>query len=51
MDKSCFRLLMIKVKIATSFQILRAVGSMEYPTFKTAAFTRKLLEDDCTWHK
>ncbi|XP_046438429.1 uncharacterized protein LOC124189959 [Daphnia pulex] len=50
-ERFCLRLLLLNVKGATSFQSLKIHRGVEHPTFKAAAISRNLLEDDSTWER
>jgi hypothetical protein len=45
-ERYCLRLILINVKDATSFEHLRTVNDIVFPTFKAAAIALNLLEDD-----
>ncbi|KZS10733.1 Uncharacterized protein APZ42_024749 [Daphnia magna] len=48
-ERHCLRSLLINVKGATSFEHLRTVDGLQHATFKSAAITLNLLEDDRAW--
>jgi len=48
-EKFYLRLLLTCVRGATSFEKLRTVEGVLYPTFKEACLHRGLLEDDEEW--
>lgn len=48
-EKFCLRLLLLHVRGATSFESLRTVKAVIYPTFKDAARQLNLLTDDPEW--
>ena len=50
-ERYCLRLLLIDVKGATSFEVLRTVEGIQYLSFKQAAVARNLLQDDTSWDK
>ena len=50
-ERHSLGLLLLEVKGATSFEDLRTVDGVLYPTFKKAAIARNLLADDTVWEK
>lgn len=50
-ERHSLRLLLLDVKGATSFEDLKTVGGVQYPTFKEAAIARNLLADDTVWER
>jgi hypothetical protein len=50
-ERYSLQLLLINVKGTTSFENLRFVNQVAFPTFKSAAIALKLLEDDIAWEK
>ena len=50
-EKFYLRLLLTSVRGATSFENLRTVDRVLYPTFKEACLHRGLLEDDDEWRQ
>ncbi|XP_046452737.1 uncharacterized protein LOC124200510 [Daphnia pulex] len=50
-ERHSLRLLLLEVKGVTSFEYLRTVDNILYPTFKEAAIARNLLADDSAWEK
>ena len=50
-ERFCLRLLLLHVPGATSFEHLRTVNGILYPTFKEAAIQLNLLSSDAEWEK
>lgn len=50
-ERFYLRLLLLHVPGATSFEYLRSVDDITYPTFKEAAHQRHLLADDEEWNR
>ena len=50
-ERFYLRLLLTKVRGATSFEHLRTVSSEVYATYKLACLRLGLLEDDSEWHQ
>ena len=50
-ERFCLRLLLFLVKGTTSFEYLRAVNRVEYPTFREAAVARNLLKGNESWKR
>ena len=48
-ERYYLRLLLTVVRGGRSFQDLRTVDGVEYPTFKSACIALRLLEDDGEW--
>ncbi|XP_053101885.1 uncharacterized protein LOC128323190 [Hemicordylus capensis] len=48
-ERYCLRLLLLHVSGATSYENLRSVDGIEYPTFQEAAKTRGLINDEKIW--
>lgn len=48
-EKYFLRLLLLHVKGAVSYEYLRTVGGIEYPTFQSACRALGLLEGDDEW--
>ena len=50
-ERFCLRLLLLLVKGTTSFDYLRLVNGVEYPTFREAAVARNLLKGNESWKR
>uniref|UniRef100_A0A8C5PX79 ATP-dependent DNA helicase n=1 Tax=Leptobrachium leishanense TaxID=445787 RepID=A0A8C5PX79_9ANUR len=48
-ERFCLRLLLLHVKGATSFENIRTVGGVQFPTFKEAAQKLGLFQDEELW--
>uniref|UniRef100_A0A8C5QEM6 ATP-dependent DNA helicase n=1 Tax=Leptobrachium leishanense TaxID=445787 RepID=A0A8C5QEM6_9ANUR len=48
-ERFCLRLLLLHVKGATSFEHIRTVGGVQFPTFKEAAQRLGLFQDEELW--
>uniref|UniRef100_A0A8C5M2A9 ATP-dependent DNA helicase n=1 Tax=Leptobrachium leishanense TaxID=445787 RepID=A0A8C5M2A9_9ANUR len=48
-ERFCLRLLLLHIKGATSFEHIRTVGGVHFPTFKEAAQRLGLFQDDELW--
>lgn len=50
-EKFCLRIILLHVRGATSFEDLKTVDGVLYPTFREAACAMNLLEDDEEWKR
>ena len=49
-ERHYLRMLLNTVRVSTSFENIRAVNRVLYPTFKAACYALGLLDDDKEWH-